>query len=766
MNHHKASMNDSALCIPFRILVIVLLVLLSNYSHVSFAQDASPTISLSQEERTWLESNPEITLGYADSQEPQLIVNPDGSYSGIVVDLLDELNRRLGTSIKLAAFPVKELISKATKREIGGILNLHPGYADRLEMLKTKGYFQIFPALFASRDLVFNGPEDIPGKTVAIIDKVYFSEKLIKEYENKATIKRVTSALEGLQSLQRGEADLFIGVSHNSYFLSKYQLYDIAVKYIYTDYSDRTVIAVRPDWPLLVGILNKGLSSFSVAELKQIVDGWVRLPEQGLIDILTAEDREWLAAHTEIVFGYTDAFEPELIVNSDGSYRGILVDFLALLNQRLGTDFKLTVKPIPDLIQQVSNKELPGVLAIHPDYADKLGWLRTQSYSTSYPAVFSRKGVSFNTPADLAGKKIALIDKVFFSQNLVDLYGSGSTLIKVEDALEGLEYVKDGTADLFIGSSTNSYLLGKYRFFDIAVTFQFYNHPILNSMGVRNDWPQLVSILNKGLASISVSEVEAIYRKWVLVPERIEAIELTAEEQAWLKENPRIGVGVSPLPPYQFLENGRVKGYLVDMMDRLVNQVGLSAEYSTKPIDKNLSRVKSGELHTILGVIHNEERAGFMYFSENTMDLQMSIFAGTSRSDISDAASLADKVIASFKGYGFEPVIKKFFPNATIIQADDTEGMLRLVASGEADATVQELYSGEYILRNSFINGVSRKGSFASPGLPLMTGSEFAVSKKYPLLHSILNKAYNALPESEKTRVWQKWFASMFRNKR
>ena len=232
MNHHTAFMNDSALCIPFRILVIVLLVLLSNYSHVSFAQDASPTISLSQEERTWLENNSEVTLGYADSQEPQLIVNSDGSYSGIVVDLLDELNRRLGTSFKLAAFPIKELFAKAQSKGIDGILNLNPSYAERLEMLKTIGYFENFPSIFARRDLVFNGPEDIPGKTVAIIDKVYFSEKIIKEYEGQVTIKRVKSALEGLESLQNGEADIFIGVSHNSYFISKYQLYDVAVKYI------------------------------------------------------------------------------------------------------------------------------------------------------------------------------------------------------------------------------------------------------------------------------------------------------------------------------------------------------------------------------------------------------------------------------------------------------------------------------------------------------------------------------------------------------
>lgn len=75
----------------------------------------------------------------------------------------------------------------------------------------------------------------------------------------------------------------------------------------------------------------------------------------------------------------------------------------------------------------------------------------------------TRKGHTFTRPSDLAGKKIAVIDKIFFSQKLVDLYGTGSTLIKVKNSREGLERVRDGTADLYIGSSRNSYLLSKYR---------------------------------------------------------------------------------------------------------------------------------------------------------------------------------------------------------------------------------------------------------------------------------------------------------------
>ena len=48
--------------------------------------------------------------------------------------------------------------------------------------------------------------------------------------------------------------------------------------------------------------------------------------------VLSPEEQAWLVAHPGITFGYTDQFEPAVIVNEDGSYRGTLVDFLELMN--------------------------------------------------------------------------------------------------------------------------------------------------------------------------------------------------------------------------------------------------------------------------------------------------------------------------------------------------------------------------------------------------------------------------------------------------
>ncbi len=128
--------------------------------------------------------------------------------------------------------------------------------------------------------------------------------------------------------------------------------------------------------------------------------------------VLTPEEQAWLSAHPNIVLGYTDAFEPEVIVNPDGSHSGILVDFLDEMNRRLGTRITLQIDSIPGILQKAKNKEVDGILEMLPEYADKLGLLKSIGYLRAYPAVFARKNVSFAGPDDFAGKKIMIIDKV------------------------------------------------------------------------------------------------------------------------------------------------------------------------------------------------------------------------------------------------------------------------------------------------------------------------------------------------------------------
>jgi len=259
---------------------------------------------------------------------------------------------------------------------------------------------------------------------------------------------------------------------------------------------------------------------------------------------LTAEEQAWLKAHPDIQIGYTDAFEPEVITNPDGRYSGILVDFLDELNRRLGTRIRLRIDPIPELFGKAQKRETDGILYLLPEYADKLGLLKTEGHLTGYAAVFARKNVVFDRPSDFAGKKVAIIDGVMFSEKIIERYGAGATILKVKDALEGLQRVDKEEADLFLGASINAYFLAKYQLFGLALQYVFYDHPFKGGMAIRSDWPELVSILNKGISSFSENEIEAITAKWISIPEEQQvAVELTPEERTWLNAHPNIVLG-------------------------------------------------------------------------------------------------------------------------------------------------------------------------------------------------------------------------------
>ena len=43
-------------------------------------------VSLTEEERAWLKEHPDIELGFTDGFEPEVIVNPDGTYSGMAAE--------------------------------------------------------------------------------------------------------------------------------------------------------------------------------------------------------------------------------------------------------------------------------------------------------------------------------------------------------------------------------------------------------------------------------------------------------------------------------------------------------------------------------------------------------------------------------------------------------------------------------------------------------------------------------------------------------
>jgi len=247
--------------------------------------------------------------------------------------------------------------------------------------------------------------------------------------------------------------------------------------------------------------------------------------EAGSYVALTPEEKEWLKAHPRIKLGYTLQYEPALLRNPDGSLGGLFWDILELIRKRLPVDIDLEVDDLKGVLTNLERRNLDGALAVDYEAAKKLGLLTTTPFWTARLAVFAKAN---DTPAirdcsDLAGRKVAVVAGNY--ANLVRLRETvpNADIVEVKDVLEGLQSVYFNKTYAFAGYSVQNYLTFKYELTGIMPAFVDVLQDKKSElfMGLRSDWPELIPILNKTIASITNEERDAIIQKWTTVQPKL-----------------------------------------------------------------------------------------------------------------------------------------------------------------------------------------------------------------------------------------------------
>jgi len=239
-----------------------------------------------------------------------------------------------------------------------------------------------------------------------------------------------------------------------------------------------------------------------------------RAQEDGLA--LTAQEKAFVAAHP--VISVSDVVWEPLVIIEHGRYQGVFHDYLQRISEITGLAFAFT--PIgngidfQNVLDALRDKRIDcidgtGMTGERREYA-----LFAGPYFSFPLAIAAREGLAAKSVADLYGKRVAVARGSTASEYLKENH-PGLPLILVDDPRAALFMVSANQADAMLDNlAVVDFAIRKAGLESVKVTgkadYVFDVYAL-----VRNDWPELASILEKAQARISPEERGAILAKWM-----------------------------------------------------------------------------------------------------------------------------------------------------------------------------------------------------------------------------------------------------------
>ena len=234
------------------------------------------------------------------------------------------------------------------------------------------------------------------------------------------------------------------------------------------------------------------------------------------------------------------------------------------------------------------------------------------------------------------------------------------------------------------------------------------------------------------------------------------AANLSSEEIAWLEKHPRLKLGIDrKFSPYEWIdESGRYTGMAADFIRLLEKRL----EVSFVPVtDKAswadvLTAAKLGEFDLMSCLVETTERHEYLDFSTPYLSSSAVIISEQAGGYIGALDALNGKRVAIHKGHFTNDLLRRDYPEITIVNTKTIQEALQMVAEGKAAAFVGDATAASFVMKQEGILNLSFSGHTDYK-------SEFriGVAHKNPELLSIIQKSIGSITEAEHKELFDNW---------
>ncbi len=249
------------------------------FSVLLFSNFAQAELLFSEEEQVWLQAHPEIRYAVDADFAPFEWVDTVGDYKGMAADYLALVEKKLGITFKrVRTKNWPEVMSMARNHEVDLLPALAWSPQREKFLLFAPAHIVVPGVLISAKD--YNSIDQLMGKKVAVVTG-YVWDDLISHHKTDVRLIRVENTRDGMELTALGAVDAMVSDMASVTRILREDGYSNLRIVSYLEHKLELGFAVRNDWGILQGILEKVLASLTEKEKQAISAKWLTLEETG-----------------------------------------------------------------------------------------------------------------------------------------------------------------------------------------------------------------------------------------------------------------------------------------------------------------------------------------------------------------------------------------------------------------------------------------------------------------------------------------------------
>ena len=478
-------------------------------------------ISLSEEEKEYLEKNPILKVHSMDSFPPfNFRVNEQPT--GFLVDYLQFVSQKLNIKIEY----IKDKTWKESLEMLrNGEIDLVPNVAINDERKKYIDFtdfslvnYQI--AIATKKDLNVLKLDDLKGKTISLLENSFLHNILEKKYPhiNLYPTKTIKEAIEAVSS---GKSDAVIdNLTTLEYYISTNWLSNLKTTSLANDGVLPTNVplymGLKKDNMILKSILEKVNKSISEKEIIELVDIWFNKHFQEEIK-LTKQEHNYLSNKRKLNYCINKDLMPIEKIENDKTV-GINAEYIKIFKEKLGVDFNvIAADNLEKSLNKLENSNCDFASFVLKNKSNLNKFNFSDSY-LSFPLVLTTRLEEpfINTLQNLDSKKIAIMKNSGYKELIIN-ENSNIRFVEVSSVTEGLQKVENKEVFGFVEIlPVVGHELQKGFSSSLKISKELFSDLNFYMVTLKNDFI-LIDILNKLLKTVPNETKEIILNKWTSI---------------------------------------------------------------------------------------------------------------------------------------------------------------------------------------------------------------------------------------------------------